>query len=53
VRPLARVTAVCVGLFVSIDRHVPAVRRHGYLIVNVSDKPSVSEARGEGDGRQA
>lgn len=37
-RPLTPVTGAMVGLFALIDRHVPAVRRHGYLIVAVGEK---------------
>ena len=36
---LARVTAAGVHLFEWIDAHVPAVRRHGYLIVAVGERP--------------
>lgn len=39
-RPLARVTAVLVWPFMLLDRHVPAVRRHGYLLATVARKPS-------------
>lgn len=38
-RPLARVTAAFVQPFVFLDRHVPAVRRHGYLLATVVRKP--------------
>jgi SAM-dependent methyltransferase len=38
-RPLARVTGACVWPFVFLDRHVPAVRRHGYLLATVVTKP--------------
>jgi SAM-dependent methyltransferase len=38
-RPLARVTGACVWPFVLLDRHVPAVRRHGYLLATVAMKP--------------
>jgi SAM-dependent methyltransferase len=38
-RPLARVTAALVRPFVFLDRHVPAVRRHGYLLATVAVKP--------------
>lgn len=37
--PLARVTGACVWPFVLLDRHVPAVRRHGYLLATVVVKP--------------
>jgi hypothetical protein len=33
--PLARVTAAAVKPFAWLDRNVPAVRRHGYLIASV------------------
>ena len=33
--PLARVTALALAPFAWLDRHVPAVRRHGYLIATV------------------
>ena len=38
-RPLAAVTAALVRPFVFLDRHVPAVRRHGYLLATVVVKP--------------
>lgn len=38
-RPLARVTAACVWPFALLDRHVHAVRRHGYLLATVALKP--------------
>ena len=38
-RPLANVTGACVWPFVWLDRHVPAVRRHGYLLATVVTKP--------------
>jgi SAM-dependent methyltransferase len=38
-RPLAGVTAALVRPFVFLDRHVPAVRRHGYLLATVAAKP--------------
>jgi SAM-dependent methyltransferase len=37
-RPLSRITAACVWPFVFLDRHVPAVRRHGYLLATVVTK---------------
>lgn len=37
-RPLARVTAACVWPFAVLDRHVPLVRRHGYLLATVGVK---------------
>lgn len=38
-RPLSRVTAALVAPFVWLDRHAPAVRRHGYLLATVAVKP--------------
>jgi SAM-dependent methyltransferase len=38
-RPLSAVTAALVWPFVWLDRHVPAVRRHGYLLATVVTKP--------------
>jgi SAM-dependent methyltransferase len=38
-RPLATVTGALVYPFVFLDRHVPAVRRHGYLLATVVMKP--------------
>jgi SAM-dependent methyltransferase len=38
-RPLARITGALVRPFVWLDRHVPAVRRHGYLLATVATKP--------------
>ena len=46
-RPLAAVTAALLRPFVFIDRHVPAVRRHGYLLATVVMKPE-REGRAEG-----
>ncbi len=37
-RPLATITGACVRPFVFLDRHVPAVRRHGYLLATVATK---------------
>lgn len=39
-RPLATVTGALVWPFVFLDAHVPAVRRHGYLLATVVTKPS-------------
>jgi SAM-dependent methyltransferase len=39
-RPLAPVTGALVRPFVFLDRHVPAVRRHGYLLATVVRKPA-------------
>jgi SAM-dependent methyltransferase len=38
-RPLAAVTRPMVAVFVYLDRHIPAVRRHGYLLATVVTKP--------------
>jgi len=38
-RPFAGVTGALVRPFVFLDRHVPAVRRHGYLLATVAIKP--------------
>ena len=38
-RPFAAVTGMLVRPFMFIDRHVPAVRRHGYLLATVVTKP--------------
>jgi SAM-dependent methyltransferase len=38
-RPMARLTAALVWPFRVLDRHVPAVRRHGYLLATVVIKP--------------
>jgi SAM-dependent methyltransferase len=37
-RPLARITGALVWPFVFLDRHVPAVRKHGYLLATVATK---------------
>jgi SAM-dependent methyltransferase len=37
-RPLTTVTRALVGPFVALDRHVPVVRRHGYLLATVVTK---------------
>ncbi|MDP1569702.1 MAG: methyltransferase domain-containing protein [Vicinamibacterales bacterium] len=39
-RPLAAVTGALVRPFMYLDRHVPAVRRHGYLLATVVVKPA-------------
>jgi SAM-dependent methyltransferase len=38
-RPAVRVTSALVRPFVFLDRHVPAVRRHGYLLATIAVKP--------------
>ena len=40
-RPLSAVTGAMVAPFAWLDRHVPAVRRHGYLLATVAVKPPV------------
>jgi SAM-dependent methyltransferase len=53
-RPLAKIPAACIAPFVFLDRHVPAVRRHGYLLATVvtklerqgSESSSADDARG-------
>jgi SAM-dependent methyltransferase len=37
-RPLAGITGLCVNAFALVDRYVPAVRRHGYLLATVVRK---------------
>jgi len=37
-RPLSGLTAALVWPFVFVDRHVPAVRKHGYLLATVVTK---------------
>jgi hypothetical protein len=39
-RPFAAVTGALVQPFIFLDRHVPAVRRHGYLLATVVTKPA-------------
>jgi SAM-dependent methyltransferase len=39
-RPLASVTGACIWPFVALDRHVPRLRRHGYLLATVVTKPA-------------
>jgi SAM-dependent methyltransferase len=36
--PLTVLTGACVWPFVALDRYVPAVRRHGYLLATVATK---------------
>ncbi|MCX6538474.1 MAG: class I SAM-dependent methyltransferase [Acidobacteria bacterium] len=43
-RPLAKVTGALVWPFAFLDRHLPAVRRHGYLLATVAVKPERSSA---------
>lgn len=42
-RPLAAITGSLVWPFAFLDRHVPAVRRHGYLLATVATKPASGE----------
>lgn len=42
-RPLTIVTAAVVWPFVLLDRHIPAVRRHGYLLATVVTKPGLAQ----------
>jgi exosortase/archaeosortase family protein len=44
-RPLTAVTGALVRPFVWLDRHVPAVRRHGYLLATVVTKPAQPRTR--------
>ena len=44
-RPLAAVTGALVRPFMFLDRHVPAVRRHGYLLATVVVKPEPRDTR--------
>ena len=44
-RPLAGLTGVLVRPFIFLDRHVPAVRRHGYLLATVVTKPIATTGR--------
>jgi S-adenosylmethionine decarboxylase len=46
-RPFTIVTGALIRPFVWLDRRVPALRRHGYLIVAVGEKP-VNVPAGEG-----
>lgn len=38
-RPFARATSALVWPFVFLDRHLPPLRRHGYLLATVARKP--------------
>jgi len=40
-RPVAALTGALVRPFVFLDRHLPAVRRHGYLLATVVTKPGM------------
>jgi SAM-dependent methyltransferase len=41
-RPLAAITGALVRPFIFLDRHLPAVRRHGYLLATVVTKRAAS-----------
>jgi hypothetical protein len=41
----ARLTALAIRPFVWLDRHVPAVRRHGYLLASVGVRRGVVSPR--------
>src|SRR3954453_4314041 len=43
-RPLSVLTGAMVAPFVWLDRHIPWVRRHGYLLATVAVKPSSAAA---------
>lgn len=47
-RPLAVITGALVRPFVVLDRRVPAVRRHGYLLATVAIKPDSPPPRSAG-----
>ncbi len=38
-RPLTPITSALVRPFVFLDRHLPATRRHGYLLATIVGKP--------------
>lgn len=42
-RPLSWLTTLAVKPFVWLDRHVPAVRRHGYLLASVGVRPKEAD----------
>jgi SAM-dependent methyltransferase len=44
-RPLTAVTRPLVHVFVLLDRHVPVVRRHGYLLATIVVKPARADPR--------
>jgi hypothetical protein len=45
-RPLTSVTTALVRPFVWLDRRVPAVRKHGYLLATVVRKPAIDDSAG-------
>jgi hypothetical protein len=38
-RPLSVITGAAIRPFAWLDRHVPAVRRHGYLLATIVERP--------------
>ena len=56
-RPVSMLTGAMVAPFVWLDRHIPWVRRHGYLLATVAVKPSdaaaASSPRPASQGRAA
>jgi SAM-dependent methyltransferase len=50
-RPLTWLTAALVQPFGWLDRHVPAVRRHGYLLATVVRKPIIAQSAAAARGR--
>jgi SAM-dependent methyltransferase len=43
---VSRLTAAAVRLFGWIDAHLPAVRRHGYLVAAIGERPAAATRRG-------
>ncbi len=52
-RPLAAITAVLVRPFVWLDRHLPWVRRHGYLLASVGVRAATPRSAVAADGDAA
>jgi S-adenosylmethionine decarboxylase len=52
-RALAPITRACVAPFAWIDRRVAWVRRHGYLIVAVGEKPPAHDLPADGGASRA
>jgi SAM-dependent methyltransferase len=52
-RPLEIITRACVWPFVVLDRHVPALRRHGYLLATVAVKPAATPTPAKGARAEA
>jgi SAM-dependent methyltransferase len=46
-RPLAAITGALVWPFAYLDRRLPAVRRHGYLLATVARKPDRAASAGQ------